>query len=32
MEHELQISLKIYALLMKDKMVAGAFGCARNYG
>ena len=32
MEHRLQISLKRYALLMEDKMVAGAFGCATNYG
>ena len=30
MEHGL--SLKRYALSMEDKMVAGAFGCARNYG
>ena len=26
MEYELQISLKRYALLMEDKMAAGAFG------
>ena len=32
MEHGLQISLKAYALLMEDKMAAGAFGCAMNYG
>ena len=32
MEHGLQISLKIFALSMEDKMVAGAFGRARNYG
>ena len=32
MEHGLQISLKRYELLMEDKMVAGAFGRARNYG
>ena len=22
----------VYVLLMEDKMVAGAFGCVRNYG
>ena len=32
MEHGLQISLKRYVLSMEDKMAAGAFGCARNYG
>ena len=32
MEHRLQISLKQYALSMEDKMVAGAFGHAMNYG
>ena len=32
MEHGLQISLKRYALSMKDKMAAGAFGRATNYG
>ena len=32
MEHGLQISLKSYALSMEDKMAAGAFGRARNYG
>ena len=31
--HELQISLKTYhALLMEDKMAAGAFGRTTNYG
>ena len=30
--HELQISLKRYALSMEDKMAAGAFGHATNYG
>ena len=32
MEHGLQISLKRYALSVEDKMAAGAFGRARNYG
>ena len=32
MEHGLQTSLKTYALLMGDKMAAGAFGLATNYG
>ena len=32
MEHGLQTSLTRYALSMKDKMVAGAFGHAMNYG
>ena len=32
MEHRLQISLKRYALSMEDKMAAGAFVCAMNYG
>ena len=32
MEHGLQISPEDYPLLMKDKMVAGAFGRAMNYG
>ena len=32
MEHGLQISLKSYALSMEDKMAAGAFGRATNYG
>ena len=32
MEHILQISLKRYALSMEDKMAAGAFGRAKNYG
>ena len=27
-----RITLKIYALLMEDKMAAGAFGRARSYG
>ena len=32
MENGLQISLKRYALSMEDKMAAGAFGRAMNYG
>ena len=32
MEHGLQISLERYALSMEDKMAAGAFGRATNYG
>ena len=32
MERGLQISLKRYALSMEDKMAAGAFGLATNYG
>ena len=32
MEHELQISLKRYALSMEDQVEAGAFGRATSYG
>ena len=32
MEHGLQILLKRYELSIEDKMAAGAFGCATNYG
>ena len=32
MEHGLQMSLKRYALSMVNKMAAGAFGRAMNYG
>ena len=31
-KHGLQISLKRYALSMEDKLAAGTFGRARNYG
>ena len=31
-EHGLQIALKRYALSMEDKMAAGGFGRAMNYG
>ena len=32
MERGLQVSLKRYALSMEDKMAAGGFGRATNYG
>ena len=32
MEHGLQILLKTYAHSMEDKIAAGAFVCATNYG
>ena len=32
MEHKLQISLERYALLMEDKMAAGALGALRIMG
>ena len=32
MEHGLQISLSRYELSVENRMAAGAFGCARDYG